>query len=138
MAGAVVRATGDLPLDGFHESRMRVSEEQGAVSHPVVDVLAAVDVPLAGAARALHIQRERREVPAVVGDAARDDASCALPARPRAGQGLPIPLAHCLPHYAVSSTRAAAIGPRPVFRCPTKPLSVSSNAWCNPSGMLST
>ena len=117
---------------------MGVPQEQGAVPHPVVDVLAAVHVPLAGPGGPLDVERERRQVPAVVRDAAGDHPPSALPARPRARQGLPIPLAHRLPHHAVSSSRAAATGPRRAFRCPTSLPSVSSNAWCSPSGRLST
>src|SRR5262249_17550144 len=138
VAGAVVRAPRDLALDRLDQRRMGVPQEQGAVTHPVVDVLPAVDVPLAWTRCALDVEREGRQVPAVVGDTARDHPPRALPARPRARQGLPIPLGACLPHHAVSSSLAAATGPRRVFRCPTNPLSASSNAWCSPSGKLST
>ena len=134
VTGAEVRAARDLPLDRVDEGGVGVPEEQRAVPHPVVDVLAAVDVPLAGTRRPLDVERERREIPTVVRDAAGDHASGALPARPRTGQGLPISLAHRLPHHAVSSSRAAAVAPRRVLKCPTSPRSVSSSAWCRPSG----
>src|SRR5262245_4960035 len=60
---------------------MAVPQEQGAVAHPVIDVLVAVDVPLARAGRTLDIGRKRQQMADVVGDAARDRAPRALPQR---------------------------------------------------------
>src|SRR3989338_8791179 len=58
--------------------------QQGrAVAHPVVDVLVAVGVPLARAARALDVDGEGREVADVVGDAAGDRRARPLPERGR-------------------------------------------------------
>ena len=72
-----------LLLDGLDHGGMAVAEEQGAVPHPVVDVLVAVHVPLVGALGALHVDRERGQVPAVVGDAARDHAAARARRAPR-------------------------------------------------------
>src|SRR5262249_17498650 len=83
VAGAIMRAARNLLLDRFDEGRMRVPQEQSTMPHPIVNVLAAVDVPLARARCALDVERERGQVPAVVGDAARDHPPRTLPARPR-------------------------------------------------------
>ena len=49
-----------------------VSEQQGAVSPEVVHVLVAVHVPLARALGAVHVDRVGIDLPAVVGDPARE------------------------------------------------------------------
>src|SRR5262245_23514841 len=68
--GAEVRAEPDLDTDGLDHGRMAVAEEEGAVAHPVIDVLVAVDVPLVAPSRALDVDRKRQLMPDVVGDAA--------------------------------------------------------------------
>src|SRR5919197_5290642 len=78
VTGAEVRAARDLLLDRAHHRGVAVAEEQRAVSHPVVDVLVTVDVPLPGAARALDVDRERQEVANIVGDSAGNRRSRAL------------------------------------------------------------
>src|SRR5439155_1639417 len=49
VAGAVMRALERLLAHGVADGGRIVAEEQRAVSHPVVDVAVAVDVPLVGA-----------------------------------------------------------------------------------------
>ena len=46
MGRSVVRPAGDLLLDRRHDGRVRMPEEQSAVTHRVVDQLGAVDEPL--------------------------------------------------------------------------------------------
>ena len=55
MGRAVVRASRHLLLDGRNHRRVRVPEEQGAVSHRVVDQLGPVDQPLSRSARSGHV-----------------------------------------------------------------------------------
>jgi hypothetical protein len=78
VARAHVRASRHLLLHGLHDGRVTVAEEQRAVPHPVVDVLVPVDVPLARAARALHVDGERAQMSDVVRDAARNGATRAV------------------------------------------------------------
>src|SRR5262249_55762318 len=81
VAGAEVSAASDLLLHRAHDCRMAVAQEERAVAHPVVDVLVAVDVPLAGAGRALDVGRERSQMADVVGDTAGNRMARALPER---------------------------------------------------------
>src|SRR5262249_25979681 len=74
-------AARDVLLHRAHDRRVTVPQEEGAVPHPVIDVLVAVDVPLACAGRALDVGRKRRQMADVVGDAARNRAPRALPER---------------------------------------------------------
>ena len=60
----------DLPLDGLDHGRMGVAEQQRAVAAEVVDVLVAVDVPLARARARCGIDR--------IGQSVRE--SCVSPA----------------------------------------------------------
>src|SRR5262244_488209 len=73
-----MRAAGRLLLDGAHDGRMTVTEEERPVPHPVVDVFVAVHVPLERALRAFHVDREWPKMPAVVRDAARNDTARTL------------------------------------------------------------
>ena len=57
MIVAEVEAVGDGALDGLDHRRMGMAEQQRAVAHAVVDVLVAVDVPLARAARVGDVRR---------------------------------------------------------------------------------
>ena len=50
-----------------HHLRVPVAEQQGAVPHHVVDVLVAVDVPLAGAVATGHEDREGQQAAHLVG-----------------------------------------------------------------------
>ena len=54
------------------DRRVRVSEQQGGVAHAEIEVLVAVDVPLARPERALDIDRRDRAVAEIVADAAGD------------------------------------------------------------------
>ena len=58
--------------DDAVDVRVVVSEHQGAVPAEVVDVLVAVDVPLAGPFRPVDVDRVGVELAAVVGDPARE------------------------------------------------------------------
>src|SRR6185369_2175938 len=66
-----------------NDRRMAVTEKERAVPHPVVDILVAVDVPLARAGRALDVGRERSQVANVVSDTAGNRLARALPERGR-------------------------------------------------------
>src|SRR5262249_46539285 len=78
VASAQMRAARRLLLNGAHDGRMTVTEEERAVPHPIVDVFVAVHVPLERALRAIHVDREWPEMPAVVRDAAGNDTARAL------------------------------------------------------------
>src|SRR5207244_9048621 len=54
-----------------------------AVTHPVLHVLVAVDIPLARAQGALDVDRERRQVADVVRDPPRNHRAGTLPERGR-------------------------------------------------------
>ena len=69
VGGAPVRAARHLPLDGLDHGGVAVAQQQRAVAAEVVDVLVAVDVPLAGARRAGGIDRIGQQRAAVVGEA---------------------------------------------------------------------
>src|SRR5262245_40983247 len=73
VAGAPVRAERELALDRGHHSRMAVTEQQCAVAAEIIDVLVAIDVPLAAAGGPRGIDRVGQEGAAVVGEARRDD-----------------------------------------------------------------
>ena len=90
--GAPVRAELHLALDRLHHGGMAVTQQQRAMAAEVVDVLVAVDVPLAGAGGPRGIDRIRQQRAAVV--------------RQAGGDHLPRPL--------VELGRAPR--PRPVFR----------------------
>src|SRR5262249_42548656 len=75
VAGAQMRPARGLLLNGPHDGRMTVAEEERAVPHPVVDDLVPVHVPLERPLRAIDIDREWLEMPAVVRDAAGNDAA---------------------------------------------------------------
>ena len=85
VAGAVVRALGDLTGDGADERLVGVAEEEGAVAEDVVDYLVAVDVRLAGAGGVVDVDGEGREVTDVVGDAVGEDVGGLLVEGLRAG-----------------------------------------------------
>src|SRR5712692_5798736 len=73
-----MRPPADLLPDRVDHLRVTVTEEQRAVPHPVVDVLVAVDVPLAAAAGALDVDGKRQVMADVVGHAAGDGLPRAL------------------------------------------------------------
>ena len=56
----------DLLGDSLGDGRVGVSQQQGAVAGHVVDVLVAVNVPLARAGAVGHVQREWLGVAGVV------------------------------------------------------------------------
>ncbi len=66
VVGPATKLLGNSHLDG----RVIMSQDERPVSHPVVDQLVAIDVPLSGTAGPIDIDRERVEVPDVVGQAA--------------------------------------------------------------------
>ena len=68
--GAELRAVGELGGGGGHQLGVAVAEQQCAVPHHVVDVFAAVDVPLQGAGGAGHEDRERQDTAYVMRGAA--------------------------------------------------------------------
>src|SRR5712664_387913 len=72
MTGAIVGAFVDLLGDRRGYLGMVVAQQQRAVTHPVVDELVAVDVPLAAAIGALDVDRKWGEVATIVGDATSD------------------------------------------------------------------
>ena len=69
-----MRPLRNLLDDGCRDGRVCVAHEQRAVAHHVVDVLVAIDVPLAAAGGALDEDRKRRHVTDVVGHAGWEDA----------------------------------------------------------------
>ncbi len=73
-----MRAERRLALHRLDERRMRMAEEQRAVSAEVVDVLVAVDVPLARTGGARDVDRIRGSGARVVRQSRRKD-----PASPR-------------------------------------------------------
>ena len=92
--GAPVRAERHLPLNGLDDGGMPVAQQQRAMAAEIVDVLVAVDVPLARARRAGGIDRIGQQRAAVVRQAgrqhlaaparkARPSAACAPGTRPR-------------------------------------------------------
>src|SRR5262249_14977718 len=70
--------------------RVAVTEEERAVPHPVVDVLVAVDVPLAAAAGALDVDGKRQMMADIVGHAAGNGPPRALGERGRLGVLRPV------------------------------------------------
>ena len=72
----------DLLGDCFDQVWMAVAKEQCSVTHDVVDVFVAVDVPFSGADGAVDDDSERLEVACVVCDATGEDSARLLgPAR---------------------------------------------------------
>ena len=71
MASAVMRALHQLRLHGTRDLRMIMAQQEGAMTHPIIDVGMAVDIPFAGALRVADIERKRAQEAIVVGDAAR-------------------------------------------------------------------
>ena len=67
VAGAQVRPTLQRIGNGLKHLRPPVAEQQGAVAHHVVNVLVAVDVPLAAAVGVGYDNGERHHVAGVVG-----------------------------------------------------------------------
>jgi ribosomal 50S subunit-recycling heat shock protein len=63
-----------------------VTEEQRAVAHPVVDVAAAVDVPLERALGTVDVERKRLHATVVVRDGVGEQPSRALEELTRGGQ----------------------------------------------------
>ena len=66
-------AQGHLPVHRLHDLRMGVTQDQRAVSGPVVDDAVAVHVPLDRAQPVSGVQGEGRHAPGVVGDPVRED-----------------------------------------------------------------
>ena len=91
--GAPVRALRHLGLHRLDHGRMRVAEQQRAVPAEVVDVLVAVDVPLARSRRARRIDRIGQQRAAIVGQPGRDDL---------AGLGVKLRGARVRARYSVS------------------------------------
>src|SRR5258708_38625707 len=112
-----------------------------AVAQPVVYVLVPVYVPLVRPERPLDVDRERLHVPAVVGDAAGDDAARALVERGRRGvHGLVgvdharVGSTHLLGppvRRGDSSTRSSSS--MPMWAGKGKPSTVGSGRWVRPS-----
>src|SRR6266446_3451198 len=105
--GAEVRPARHLPLDRLDDGRIAVPEEQGAMAHPVVDVLVAVHVPLAHAGRAVDVDGERREMADVVRDPAGDHFARAIVQRGGLRMQRPVSLQdrhRCPPRAFMSST----------------------------------
>src|SRR5438445_566903 len=73
--GAPVRAERRLALHRLDERRMRMAEEQRAVAAEVVDVLVAVDVPLARAGSARDVDRIGGSRTRIVREARRQHAA---------------------------------------------------------------
>ena len=73
--GAPVRAERHLPLDGLDDGGMPVAQQQRAMAAEIVDVLVAVDVPLARARRAGGIDRIGQQRAAVVRQSGRQHFS---------------------------------------------------------------
>jgi hypothetical protein len=86
MAGAIVRAMQRLLAHGLHDRARIVPEEERAVAHPVVDVAVAVHVPLVGALRPIHIERERLHAAVVVGHRVGKEPPGALVQLARGGE----------------------------------------------------
>ena len=63
---APMRAEPHLPLDRLHDRGMAMTEQQRAVATEVVDILVAVDVPLARPGSAGRVDRVRQQGAAVV------------------------------------------------------------------------
>src|SRR5439155_13629121 len=88
VAGAVVGAAQGLRAHRVRDLPGTVSEEQRAVTHPVVDVAVTVDVPLVGALRAGDVERKRLHPAVVVRHRVGEEAPGALVQGARGGQGL--------------------------------------------------
>src|SRR6185369_8433217 len=76
----------DLLPHRFHHRRMAVTQNQRAVAAEVIDVLVAVDVPLASALGAGNIDRMRPQIADVVRDAAGENVASQRVAIPRRGR----------------------------------------------------
>ena len=83
MAGAPVRAEPKLAFDGGRYQRMRMTNDEGAVATEVVDVLVAVDVPLATAGGPSRVDRVGQQRAAIVREPCRN--GLARPAIKRKG-----------------------------------------------------
>ena len=70
---AVVRALLHLFLHDPHDVRVGMAQEQGAMTGPIVDVLVAVDIPLAGAGGVGNEKGEGVHAAGVVGDAVGEE-----------------------------------------------------------------
>ena len=68
--GTVMGASGNLSGDCFHQGGVGVSQYQAAVTHGIIDILIAVDVPLARAAGVRSVDLEGDGVAGVMVDAA--------------------------------------------------------------------
>src|SRR4029453_699586 len=123
VAGAQVGAARHLLLHGAHGRGVAVAREERAVAHPVVDVLVAVDVPLAAAGRAIDVDRMRGQVTDVVGDPAWNRLARLLGERGRLGM-----------LRAVLVQDAHARSPRLDPWPHDNPSSATSAAWVSASG----
>jgi len=70
--GAPVRALRHLLLHRLDHGRMRVAEQQRAMPAEIIDVLVAVDVPLARSRRARRVDRIRQQGAGIVGQPGRN------------------------------------------------------------------
>ena len=100
--GAPVRAELHLALDRLHHRRMAVAQQQRAVAAEVVDVLVAVDVPLARTRRRARHRSDRAAAcgcrasgrpgsPCAPARRARPSAACAPDTRPRSSSSFASP-----------------------------------------------
>ena len=88
--GAPVGAERRLLANGFEHGRVAMAQEEGAVPAEVIDVLVAVDVPLARSGSARGIDRIGQQGAAVVGEAGRNHFARALVKLGRAARARPV------------------------------------------------
>ena len=70
VARTVVRAELHLPLHGLDDGGMGMTQQHGAVTAKIVDILVAIDVPLAGTLGPGNVDGIGIEIAGIVGNAA--------------------------------------------------------------------
>src|SRR3972149_1739365 len=90
MARPGMRSFFELPPHGPRDFRVQMPEEEGTMSHPVVDQLLTIHRPLPRPFGPLDVQGEGGEVSDVVGDAAGDDLARPLEELMGGGMGIEV------------------------------------------------
>src|SRR6516164_6651378 len=76
VTGPWMRCQCRLFLNGLHDGRMTVAQQQCSVTAPVVDQLMSIDIPLVRAGGTLNIDREWLQVTDIMSDAVGEDRAC--------------------------------------------------------------
>ena len=90
MAGTIVRTPRRLLEHRIPHVRRVMPHEQGAVAHPVVDILPAIHIPLVGAIGTLDKNGKRLHASVIVGHAIREEILGARKERAGRREGLAI------------------------------------------------